>query len=161
MNYENLNDKFIVLRKDRNPNSLFSSFKVFKAIGYGGLIKPEERPPYPIIISDPLFSEVFYNLNKSDVLLGLTFVGAGFLASIISSRRLLSLQHKFFLTKYVMWWYGLVGAFAAMTCSFYRLTGFMENGLRWKTKDMLYSKYDFTKDFEANTIFKHFRERVD
>jgi hypothetical protein len=58
-------------------------------------------------------------------------------------------------------WYLFVGANASLFCSFYRLTGFMDNGLRWKHQERLYSKYDFTRDFELNTIFKHFRERPD
>jgi len=35
----------------------------------------------------------------------------------------------------------------------------MDNGLRWKRSDMDLKKYDFTSDFEENTIYKHFRER--
>ena len=44
-------------------------------------------------------------------------------------------------------------------CSYYRLAGLMDNGLRWKRPDRNMRKYDFTKDFEEGTIFKHFRER--
>jgi hypothetical protein len=156
---ENLNDKFKIIRKDRNPNSLFASFKVFKVLGHGGLPYLGERPPYPIINCDPMTSEVFYNLNKSDVLLGVTFLIPGFLGSLFLCRRLTLVTQKFLLTKYVMWWYALSGSFVAMLCSYYRLTGYMENGMRWRNKELLYSKYDFTRDFEERTIFKHFRER--
>jgi hypothetical protein len=161
MQYEKLNEKYYFLRKDKNPNSLFASFSFFKKIGTGSLLKYDQRPPYPIIIDNPTHTEVFNNLNKSDLLVGMTFVAAGFTSSILATRRFHLIDSKFMVTKYMMNWYSLIGMFVAMSCSYYRLTGLMENGLRWKTKDILYSKYDLTSDFEKNTIFKHFRERID
>ncbi len=158
---ESVNDKFVIIRKDKNPNSLFASFRVFKTIGHGGLYTREERPPYPIIISEPYVSDVFYNINKSDVLVGSLFIFAGFFGTIYATRRFRLLADKFIITKYFMWYYTLFGSFVAMCCSYYRLIGFMENGLRWKRRDLLYSKYDFTRDFEDATIFKYFRERLD
>lgn len=161
MQYENFNQKYHILRKDKNPNSLFSSFSVFKTLRTGAVAKIDERPPYPILVDDPTVREVLNNINKSDVLVGLTFVSAGFLAAIIGTRPFLKLEQKFYVTKWTMWWYTFLGMLVGSSCSYYRLTGFMENGLRWKHKDLLYSKYDFTSDFERKTIFKHLRERVD
>ncbi len=161
MQYEQFNQKYHILRPDKNPNGLFSSFRIFKAFHAYPILSMEERPPYPILIDDPTISQVFQNLNKSDFLLALSFMGLGFAMSIFSTRRFIFVEQKFYMTKHTMWLYSFTAAFLALQCSFYRLTGFMENGLRWKHRDMLYSKYDFTKDFEANTIFKHFRERID
>lgn len=161
MQYEQFNQKYHILRPDINPNSLFSSFRIFKAYNPYPILSMEERPPYPILIDDPTMGQVLQNLNKSDFLVTATFMGLGFLVSILTTRRLIFLSQKFYLTKHTMWLYTFVGAFLATQCSYYRLTGLMENGLRWKHRDMLYSKYDFTRDFEANTIFKHLRERAD
>jgi hypothetical protein len=161
MQNECFNPKYHILRPDKNPNSLFSSFKFLKTVHPYSMLSIEERPPYPILIDDPSISQVFQNLNKSDFLVALSFVGLGFLNSIFISRKFFFLSQKFFITKHIMWFYTFFGIIMATQCSFYRLTGFLENGLRWKHKDMLYSKYDFTKDFEANSIFKHFRERLD
>jgi hypothetical protein len=161
MQYEKLNEKYYLLRKDINPSSLFASFVVFKKLRTGSLLSYDQRPPYPIIIDNPTISEVFYNLNKSDMLLSCTFIACGFAASLIASRRFLFLESKFLMTKYMMNWYTLLGIYIGMNCSYYRLTGLMENGLRWKNKDLVYSKYDLTSEFEKNTIFKHLRERVD
>ena len=160
MQNENFNEKYHLLRKDINPKSLYSSFSVFKKLTGGNVIPYDQRPPYPIIVNDPTTTEVFYNLNKSDVLLGLSFVAAGFGASVLCTRKLLLLEAKFLLTKYMMWWYTGIGGLMAMSCSYYRLVGLMENGLRWKHKDLVFYKYDLTSDFERDTIFKHFRERV-
>lgn len=161
MQYEHFNEKYHILRQDINPDSLFASFGVFKKLNSSGVIGYDQRPPYPIIIDNPTVSQVFYNLNKSDLMVCAFFVALGFGASVIGSRKYQLLQAKFMFTKYSMYWYTLIGAFTAMNCSYYRLAGLMENGLRWKTKDLLYSKYDLTSDFERNTIFKHFRERID
>jgi hypothetical protein len=161
MQYEQFNPKYHIMRPDINPNSLFSSFKVFKTFHPYQILGSEERPPFPILIDDPTIGQVFQNLNKSDFLLGLSFTGLGFLMSILTTRKLYLLSQKFYLTKHTMWLYSIIGAFLATQCSYYRLIGFLDNGLRWKHKDLLYSKYDFTKDFEVNTVFKHFRERVD
>ena len=161
MQYVHFNEKYHILRQDKNPDSLFASFSVFKKLNNRGVIGNDQRPPYPIIIDNPTVSQVFYNLNKSDLLVCAFFVAMGFGASVLGSRNLQVLQAKFMFTKYSMYWYTLLGAFTAMNCSHYRLAGLMENGLRWKTKDLLYSKYDLTSDFERNTIFKHFRERID
>jgi hypothetical protein len=161
MQNEHFNPKYHILRPDKNPNSLFSSFKYLKTITPYPVLSIEERPPYPILIDDPSIGQVLQNLNKSDFLFGFSFVGLGFLMSILVSRKFFFLSQKFYVTKHTMWLYSIVGALLATHCSYCRLTGFLENGLRWKHKDLLYSKYDFTKDFEANTIFKHFRERLD
>jgi hypothetical protein len=121
----------------------------------------DERPPYPILIDNPFISQVLENMNKSDILLGLSWVGLGFLSAIYCTRKFVNLSQKFFVTKHVMWWFTFTAVGLGTLPSYLRLTGFLDNGLRWKHKDMLYSKYDFTKDFEANTIFKHLRTRID
>jgi hypothetical protein len=161
MQYEQLNEKYHILRKDINPNSLFSSFKAFRYTTPYKHYSVEERPPYPILIDDPTVGQVLHNMNKSDVLVGLCFVSLGFVSSLIITRQVHTLKHKFTISRALMWWHTAIGMLAATSCSFLRLKGYLENGLRWKQKDMLYSKYDFTKDFEANTIFKNFRVRID
>jgi|LauGreDrversion4_2_1035121.scaffolds.fasta_scaffold350530_1 hypothetical protein len=158
---ESFNDKYYFLKTNSNHNSLFASFKVFKTMIRGNLTGYGRRPPYPIINGDPTFSEVFYNMNKSDYLVGFTFLPIGFLLTLGILNHVTLLNTKFIVMKNMMLWYSFLGFFAASLCSFYRLEGLMDNGLRWKHKEMLDNKYDFTSDFERNTIFKHFRIRLD
>jgi hypothetical protein len=160
LNYESFNDKYYSLKQESNPNSLFASFKVFQTQvrGRGALGR---RPPYPIIKSDPSCSEVFFNMNKSDVLVGLSYYTLGFFMTLYATKGIPSLAFRFSLTRtYMVFWSG-IAIFAAMTCSFFRLRGILDNGLRWKHKEMIDTKYDFTSDFERNTIFKYFRNRLD
>lgn len=51
------------------------------------------------------------------------------------------------------------GALLALNNSYYRLAGFVDNGLEWSRKEKKLKKYDFTRDYEENTIWKHLRIR--
>jgi hypothetical protein len=53
----------------------------------------------------------------------------------------------------------IFGGYLALANSFYRLRGFVENGLRWRRPERKLNKYDFSKDFESKTIWKYFRLR--
>jgi len=83
------------------------------------------------------------------------------MSSLATTRIMNTLSIKFFVTHVYMHCYNLWGIYMMFQCSYYRLTGLMDNGLRWKTRDQKLKKYDFTRDFERQTIFKYFRERLD
>ena len=52
---------------------------------------------------------------------------------------------------------GLVAGGASLFfLPYYRLTGFWDNGLRWKSP-MKPKKFDFTSRFEEQTIWRHFK----
>ena len=50
-----------------------------------------------------------------------------------------------------------MGSFMAMNNSAYRLAGLIENGLEWKRREKRLDKYDFTTEFEKNSIWKMLR----
>lgn len=52
------------------------------------------------------------------------------------------------------------GCLFALANSYYRLEGYVDNGLRWKTKEKKIRKYDFTSEFEEKTFWKHLRLRI-
>jgi len=52
------------------------------------------------------------------------------------------------------------GGLFALANSYYRLKGLVDNGLRWKRPERKLRKYDFSTEFEDNTIWKHFRLRL-
>ena len=123
------------------------------------LYRFEERPPYPVLISDPSINQVLINLNKSDILLYFTVMGASFLGSVALTRNNRTMMRKVRILHWNMHFFNLVALTIASSCSFYRLTGLMDNGLRWRRSDGL-KKYDFTSEMEKKSIFKHFRERA-
>lgn len=70
-----------------------------------------------------------------------------------------TLYLKFYTTHFYMHCFNVLGIYLMFACSYYRLSGFMDNGLRWKKQDKKFDKFDFTRDFEDRTIFKYLRER--
>ena len=52
------------------------------------------------------------------------------------------------------------GGLFALANSYYRLKGLVENGLRWKRPERKLRKYDFSSEFEENTVFKYFRLKL-
>lgn len=155
----NFNEKYHIINPESNTNSLFSSFNLFKSLRGNQLYRDDERPPYPILISDPTIYQVLFNMNKSDFLLYSFVMSGAFIANIALTRNITSMTYKLRILHANMHFMNLVALIMATSASFYRLTGFMDNGLRWRRADGL-NKYDFTSDMENKSIFKYFRERV-
>ena len=51
----------------------------------------------------------------------------------------------------------VTGFWLMFNISYKRLTGFWDNGLRWKYPDTRLKKFDTTSVYEANTIWGRFR----
>jgi len=141
-------------------DSLFGGLNLTKKRSGRAFLQVGERPPYPIINDNPTTLDVVHNLNRADLGLFLAFALIGFpvarcvirapMASEFQRRSIFNLTWTMSMT---------FGGYFALANSFYRLRGFIENGLRWKRRDRKLNKYDFSKDFESKTIFKHFRLR--
>ena len=155
----NYNEKYHLDNPESQPNSLFASFNYFKIVKGMQIYRNEERPPYPVLISDPSIQQVLINLNKSDFLVYFTVTGLSFLLTIALTRNNVTMMRKLRILHYNMHFFNLCAMTVATSCSYYRLTGLMDNGLRWRRSDGL-KKYDFTSEMEKKSIFKHFRERV-
>lgn len=155
------NDKFHYLASNDKLNGWFSSFNIFKYQKAVNFYHFDERPPYPVLNDQATVSQVFFNLNKSDFLVFLTMLGAGQLVTLSVTKYFITLKSKFHVSNYLLSLYAITGMVLAMNCSFYRLAGLMDNGLRWKRQGHISNKYDLTKHYERNSIFKHFRERAD
>lgn len=101
-----------------------------------------ERPPYPIIIDRPTVKDVLTNLKFSDFVMGFTFYSGGIVGAYICSRPLLDLSQRL-LAYHILSHMALVVGVASMgILSFRRLTGFYDNGLRWKRPEDRLRKYD-------------------
>lgn len=51
------------------------------------------------------------------------------------------------------------GATIALCNSYYRLTGYVDNGLTWNRKNNKLRKYDFTSEHEKGSFWGYFRIR--
>lgn len=155
----NFNEKYHVINPESNSNKLFSSFNYLKSLRGMQIYRSDERPPYPVLISNPSIYQVLYNINKSDFLLYFSVMSAAFLTSIALTRKINSMTRKLRILHFNMHFFNLIALTMTSSASYYRLVGFMDNGLRWRRSDGL-NKYDFTSDMESKSVFKHFRERV-
>jgi hypothetical protein len=151
--------KYHVIRPERSVDRWLSSFNIFKSMRATPILNYDERPPYPILISNPTIKQVIANMNKSDFLVFFACEFVGFASCLYLTRKIRSLRIKFQILSLYIIGFTHFGLTMATYGSYYRLIGLMDNGLTWKKKDSLFNKYDFSKDFEETTIFKYLRER--
>lgn len=129
--------------------------------GYKQIYGLYERPPFPIIIDSPTIADVFREMRFSDVFMLGAFYGVGMLSGYYCSRKFNLLAQRlvvFHAISHASLVFGMAGAFQL---PYRRLTGYWDNGLRWKVQEDKFKKFDNTSVFEANTIFKRFRLRSD
>ena len=113
-----------------------------------------DRPPYPIIIDRPTVKDVITNMKFSDYVMGATVYGSGMIGAYICSRPMIDLSQKL-LVYHVLSHMALVVAVGSMgILSMRRLTGFYDNGLRWRKPEDKLRKYDNTSYYEKATFWR-------
>lgn len=116
-----------------------------------------ERPPFPIIIDVPTARDIVQNWQMSDFVMAGTIYGAGMVISYLVSRPFPLVSQKL-LVYHGLTNLFLVNAYLSMwVVPYKRLTGFWENGLRWRQPEDKMRKYDNTSHYENATIWKRFR----
>jgi len=85
--------------------------------------------------------------------MGGTIYGSGIIWAYICSRPLLAVHQKLFVFHGISHLF-FAAAFALMiTIPYRRLTGYWDNGLRWRKPEDKLRKYDNTSQFEKATIW--------
>ena len=58
-------------------DSFLGGLNILKTINGRAVLLPGQRPPYPIIVDNPTFDDVFKNLNRADLglFIALTVIG--------------------------------------------------------------------------------------
>ncbi len=137
-----------------NENSLgwFSSFDILKVKNFTTYISG--RPPYPVIVPNPSFGTIVNGINKSDALLYFSISSIGFAYSILKGTNCKLMKTKLTLNRLFMFWANIVGLYLVFESSQKRLTGQLDNGLRWKVKDESIL-YDFVSDYTNNSFWKY------
>ena len=121
------------------------------------MYSPYERPPYPILIENPTFRNLLQNLRFSDFVMGGTIYGVGVLWAYYASRAFVELSHKLLIYHGLSHLFFVTAGCAMMIVSFRRITGYWDNGLRWRKPEDRLRKYDNTSHFEAATIWGRIR----
>lgn len=89
--------------------------------------------------------------------MGTSFYGAGIVWAYVISRPFSVLSQRLIVYHGISHLF-LVAALSFMVAVPYRrLTGYIDNGLRWKKPDDRLKKFDDTSEFERSTIWGYFK----
>ena len=155
------NTKWVVTSARSTSGPLHSLKAGWTTVGRGKAMSSYERPPFPILIEKPSIYDLLGSFKFSDLFMFCTIYGAGTLGAFALSRGfpLMTLRmliyhgtsHMFFCT-----------ALSATTMVAYRrLTGFWDNGLRWRKPEDRLNKFDTTSHFEKATGWSRFKINPD
>lgn len=139
-----------------NRYSPFNTFKAaFQRPGGKKHFTIYERPPFPIINERPLLSDVLKEIRFSDALFsGTWYMTFAFLAHKVSLRRQNIVERL--INYHVIAHAGFVSAcFFMVLFPFRRITGYDDNGLRWKHPENKFEKFDNTSEFMKRSVWKN------
>lgn len=118
-----------------------------------------ERPPFPIKVDTPTYKDLFRELRFSDLFMFGTIYSSGIVFAYFASRRLPVVMQRLVVYHSVSHMTGMFATAMLIRLPYHRLTGYHDNGLRWKKPEDKLNKFDCTSHFEANTIWH--RARID
>ena len=154
---ENNNDSYVVVNQRNSFGYLASMRVIWTTIGQKAIYGVYERPPFPIIIDTPTLRDVMQNMQASDFVFSGTVYSTGLLVGYGLSRPLPYISQR------LLVYHGLshITLFTAACLMFVmpyrRLTGYWDNGLRWRKPENKLNKYDNTSHFEKATIWGKFK----
>ena len=114
-----------------------------------------ERPPYPIKVDKPNYKDVLGEFRFSDAFMGLSIYGTVSVTSFWISKFYPMVGQRLLVFHSVRHMFATVAVALMLSVPYRRLTGFWDNGLRWKKPENRLNKFDYTSEFERGTIFKH------
>lgn len=126
-------------------------------VGDKKIYGPYERPPFPIIVDAPSWSNVISSLTIGDFFMGGTVYGVGLVWAYTISRPFPQMMQR------LVVYHGVSHMFLAFSLSlmvsvpYRRLTGYWDNGMRWKKPEDKLRKYDCTSHFEQATGWSRFK----
>ena len=121
------------------------------------LIEQGERPPYPIIVEAPQVRDVLANMHLPEYMFFIASIPIGAIAGyhMTASLQFFPLMRRRCFG--MVWGYTAgFGLWIGFKGSYYKLTGFEDNGLKWKYQETRIKKYDFTSDLkkEFSDLFR-------
>lgn len=137
---------------------LFSSLRCLWA--YAGdkkIYGAYERPPFPILVDSPTWADVWKEMRFSDLFMGATIYTGGLLWGYWASRPFPLLMQRLVVYHGVAHMFGVFGLSLMFTVPYRRLTGYWDNGLRWKKPEDRLKKFDCKSHFEEQTGWSRFK----
>ena len=144
--------------------SAYSPFSSLRSIlvGTGGksIYGPYERPPFPIIIDTPTIRDVAQNINTSDLVMAGSIYGTGIIWSYVISRPFTMIMQRLAVYHAISHLFFFLSVTLLINVPYRRLTGFLDNGLRWRKPEDKLKRYDLTSEFERATIWGRWVSKV-
>lgn len=147
------NNAYVVASQRYSSFNPFSSIRSLFNLGGKSIYGAYERPPYPIIIDKPTTRDIAGALRASDFVMFGSIYGAGVLWSYFLSRPFPLIMQKLLVYHGVSHVFTVFGAMMLIALPYRRLTGYADNGLRWRNPVDKLNKYDSTSEFEKATIW--------
>jgi hypothetical protein len=118
------------------------------------IISPYERPPYPILVDVPTASQLAGEWRACDFFAVGVFYAFGTGLAFWASRPF-PMMYQRTLIYHILSHAALVtgGTVFLGMIPYQRLTGFYDNGLRWKKPENKLRKFDNTSEFEKATFW--------
>ena len=137
-----------------SSRSIFSSVRAAYApetrkMMYGAY----ERPPFPILMERITLRDILANLQFSDFVLGGGIYTFGSYWGYIVARK-----YNYY-SQRLLWFHSLshislvIALNSMLIISYRRLTGFADNGLRWRKPEDKLMKFDTTSEYERATVW--------
>ena len=146
------------MTSERSSKGPFSSISaIWKIVGHKKMYSPYERPPFPILIDKPTVSDLLGELRFSDFFMFGTIYGFGIVWGYAASRPFPGIMQRLLVYHSLSHMFLVVAFSASLIVPFRRITGFWDNGLRWRQPEDKLKKYDTSSHFEKATGWSSFR----
>ena len=109
------------------------------------------------MVDSPTWGQIFKEMRTSDYFMGASIYGCGIVWAYFASKPFTTMMER------LVVYHGVSHCFLALSVSlmiavpFRRLTGFWDNGLRWRKPEDRLRKFDSTSHFEKATGWDRFR----
>ena len=152
-----LESGYVVTATRSSSFSPFSSLRCLWASTDKKIYSAYERPPFPIKVDAPTWGQIWKEFRMSDLFMGATIYGTGLCWAYFCSKPFTSMMQRLVVYHGVSHMFLAVSLSLMITVPFRRLTGFWDNGLRWKKPEDRLNKYDCTSHFEKSTGWSKWR----
>ena len=151
-----------VVTSQRTSRGPFSSLAAgFKRMGVKQIYGPYERPPFPIIIDKPTVQDLVSSFRFSDFSMFGILYGTGIIVGYKCSRNFPVMMQRLLIYHGMSHMFFMLGVFLVPVVAYRRLTGFWDNGLRWKKPADKIHKFDSTSHFERGTRWNKWRVNLE